>query len=717
MRRWAEFILARRKWVVTFWVAVSFIGGSVSGMATDRLTFDYSLPGEPGSQTAKLINKEFGNGGYTAPYLISVAIPDGDVAKGRAEAVASTFAAVGQRVPGLRIVDEKSTGDPAFHTRDGHTAYAMVFYQASTSASVKPPADKVKAALKQAAPAGAETGFTGIDVLAQGSESSGGPGVLAETLIGALGALAVLAFVFASMLALLPLVIATASIMTTFAILYPLTYVGDFSALIVFLIALVGLGVAIDYSLILVTRWREERDSGTANHEAVILAMETAGRSVMFSGLAVGIGLLSLLVLPVPFMRSVGVGGALIPLASVAATLSLTPALLGGIGPRVDWPRLRREASASRAWTAWARGVVRYRVAAAAVLFLIIAGLSAAFFTMNIGQSTTDSLATDGPAYDALHALENGGVTPGALTPIEVLVSKGQAPEAARELREVDGVAHTLISRETASTSAENTVVIVVPEHETVNNNSVDVVRSVKARSATIPGVIGVTGMGAAQLDFLHGVYGNFPLMLALISLLTFVLLARAFRSLVLALKAVILNLLSLAATFGIMVLFWQEGFGSEAIFGISATGAITFWLPLIVFAFLFGLSMDYEVFILARMREEYDATGSTNEAVVRGIGRTGRLVSSAALILFLAFAALAAGPGTDLKVMATALGFGILLDATLIRSVLTPALVALFGDWNWYMPDWAAKILRVSSTSPRQAAHAPLEPTLDVVN
>ncbi len=196
--------------------------------------------------------------------------------------------------------------------------------------------------------------------------------------------------------------------------------------------------------------------------------------------------------------------------------------------------------------------------------------------------------------------------------------------------------------------------------------------------------------------------------MLALIALLTFVLLARAFRSVLLPIKAVLLNLITLAATLGFMVLFWQHGFGSDAIYGVSATGAVTFWIPLMVFAFLFGLSMDYEVFILARIREEYDEHGATTDgAVVEGIARTGRLVTSAALILFLAFVALSSGPGTDLKLFATALGFGILLDATIVRSLLVPALVSLFGDWNWWMPAGLAKVLRIKPSAPRSEVAA----------
>src|SRR5664279_1893977 len=240
-------------------------------------------------------------------------------------------------------------------------------------------------------------------------------------------------------------------------------------------------------------------------------------------------------------------------------------------------------------------------------------------------------------------------------------------------------------------------VVLAVPSGETVAGASSNVVTRVRSAVGGMPGVVGLAGDGALQQDYLKAVYGNFPLELALIVVITFVLLMRAFRSVVLPLKAVLLNLLSVSAVFGAMVYFWQEGHGSTAVFGVQPTGAITFWLPILVFAFLFGLSMDYEVFILARIREEYDATGSTNRAVVEGLGRTGRLVTSAALILFLSFVALASSPGTDIKVFATGLGVGILLDATLVRALLVPALVAIFGNANWWLPQRAATVLRVA--------------------
>jgi RND superfamily putative drug exporter len=385
----------------------------------------------------------------------------------------------------------------------------------------------------------------------------------------------------------------------------------------------------------------------------------------------------------------------------VAATLSLTPALLGGIGPRVDWPRIRRENVASKAWSGWAARVVRMRWTAAIVSLAILSALLVALSGIKIGLASSDSLAKSGPAYEALQTLENGGETTGNLTPIEVLVSTDQARSAAAELAKVDGVTRAVVPDDEMSNRDGKSVVVLVPDAETVNATSVDVVNRVSDRAKDLPGVIGITGIGPTQIDFLNAVYGNFPLMFTIIALLTFVLLVRSFRSLLLPLKAVLLNLVSLGATYGLVVLFWQYGYGSEAVFDIEETGAITFWVPLLIFAFLFGLSMDYEVFILARMREEYDATGSTDRAVIQGIGRTGRLVTSAALILFLAFAALAASPPTDIKVMATGLGFGILLDATIIRSLLLPATVSLFGAWNWYLPDGLARILRVPPSHP----------------
>ncbi len=413
------------------------------------------------------------------------------------------------------------------------------------------------------------------------------------------------------------------------------------------------------------------------------------------------ISLIALVVVPVPFLRSMGIAGMLIPLVSVAVVLTLLPALLSSIGPRVDYPRIRKEGTASRGWTAWARLIVRHRVVAAGAALVVLGLLIAPVFGLRIGTSGIDSLSRSGEAYDALTTVTEAGVGPGVLTPIEVLVPPAQADAAAVAAAGVDGV-----QLAAAGTPGRDlTVVDVVPAEATVDSSGNVVVDGVRtAVERAVDGPVLVTGAGATVEDYFTAVYDKFPYVLLLIALVTYVLLMRTFRSVLLPLKAVVLNLLSLAAVFGAVVFFWQDGHGSGLVFDVTATGAITFWLPVLIFAFLFGLSMDYEVFILARMREEYDATADTSAAVVTGLGRTGRLVTSAALILFFAFAALASAPGTDIRVLGTALGVGILIDATVVRALLVPALVGLFGRYNWWLPPGLARVLRVepSPLAPR---------------
>jgi RND superfamily putative drug exporter len=399
-----------------------------------------------------------------------------------------------------------------------------------------------------------------------------------------------------------------------------------------------------------------------------------------------------------------GIAGMLIPLVSVAVVLTLLPALLSSVGPRIDYPRIRKEGTASRGWTAWGRMIVEHRFVATAVAMVLLALLIIPVFSLKIGQSGLESQARSGPRYDTLQTLSDGGVGTGILTPIDVLVPASEAAAAAEAARDVDGVQLAVVG----TTQGDQALVDVLPTDVTVDSDGTAVVDDVRtAIDEAVTGDVGVTGLGATVEDYFSAVYDKFPFVLALIALITFVLLVRTFRSVLLPIKAVLLNLLSLAAVFGSVVYFWQLGHGSDALFSVSATGAITFWLPVLIFAFLFGLSMDYEVFILARMREEYDRTGDTSIAVITGMGRTGRLVTSAALILFFAFAALASSPGTDIKVLGTALGVGILIDATIVRALLVPALVSAFGRWNWWLPNWLARALFVEP-SPLPARRTP---------
>src|SRR4051812_22966693 len=403
---------------------------AASGKTTDRLTFDFSLPGQPGHETHLQINKIYGNGGENQPSLLVLQSPN-PIPQPAADAA---FAKVQADVPESRVVGAAQTNDPTFVRDGGRVQYALAFWPTPSGFTI-PTLDELKTSLQAAAPAGTSAQTTGLAELSTADGADSGPSVLVETLLGALGALVVLAFVFASFMALVPLLIAAVSILTTFLVLLGVTYITDVSFIVQFLVSLIGLGVAIDYSLLVVNRWREERAKGRDNHDAVVVAVETAGHAVVFSGVTVAIGLAALVVLPVPFLRSIGFGGLLIPLVSTAVTLTLLPALLGGIGPKVDWPRIRNEAVASRGWTAWARMIVRHRWVAAIVATGLLVLLIIPLFGISIGLAKSDSLAKSGPAYEALQTVERSGVPTGVLTPIEVLVDQDAAPAVVDPLK------------------------------------------------------------------------------------------------------------------------------------------------------------------------------------------------------------------------------------------------------------------------------------------
>jgi RND superfamily putative drug exporter len=695
-----RFVLAHKRIVTTFWILVTLVGIATVGSSTSAFSKKFSVPGREGFVTNTNILRLYGNGGQNAPLVPVVTLPAGVSVSSPAvrSGLLHIESQLRQALPGARTASFASTGNKAFVSADGRTTFVLAYPRPDNEAF----GDNTRAAKTAAAVlagdtiAGAPVHVTGVDALAQQTGGSGGPGVFLESLLGGLGALLVLAFVFASLNAFVPILMAIVSILTTFLVLWGVTAFADVSMIVEFLVALIGLGVAIDYSLLVVVRWREERAHGHDGEEAVIRAMQTAGRAVVFSGTTVAIGLLAMIVLPLPFLRSIGFAGMLIPLVSVIVAITLLPVVLAKLGNRLDWPHRRSDDQASRAWTRWAQLVVRRRWIAAAGATVLLAALVLAATNLQPGSANIDALSKHGDARGGLVALERSGIGSGALEPIEVLAPAGGAQRVAATLSTVPGVHGAFSAGGPAWQRGGTAIIDAIPVADGSSSAGRDTITAVRgAAHASVPDVR-VGGIGAQNDDFVSAIYGSFPAMIALIAVLTFLLLARAFRSLLLPLKAVILNVISVAAAWGVITLIWQDGHGSSLLWGIPATHSVTAWIPLMVFAFLFGLSMDYEVFILARMREEYDRTGSTDVAVVRGIGRTGRLVTSAALILFLAFVSMASGPQTDVKVFATGLAAGILLDATVIRALFVPAVVSLFGRWNWWLPAWPARWLRV---------------------
>ena len=691
-------VLRHRKLIVCVWILLAVVGAWAASSIDDHLSKSFDAPGRPAFEANKEIVETYGNGGLIAPFVLVADPSEGTLAGGGNEAAfAAAAKEVAVAVPGSRLAGPGAGGPAkAFESADGKVGYALIYPPPGPEAP-----DKNEGALTAVQDAAARQSVggeplrvTGIEALSEDS-GGGGAGLLIETLIGALGALIVLALVFGSWLAIVPLIIAGASILTTFALLRLLAEITQVSFVVQFLVGLIGLGVAIDYSLLVVFRWREQRAGGATGEAAVVAAMGTAGHAVAVSGVTVGIGLLAMVVVPVPFIRSIGFGGLMIPIVSVLAALTLLPIVLAGIGERLDRRHnVDRDAQAGAFWTRWSTWVVRRRWPAAIAGVAVLAALAAVALGLNPGQPAVGSLSAGGEAKTALTSLEDGGVEAGVLTPIEVITRKSDAGADARKLAAVDGVEQVLAPTGEQWERGGTALLAVVPRSDSGSSAGRDTLERVRDLEPDLPGDGKVGGPAAQDRDLTEAIYSSFPLMVAIIALVTFGLLARSQRSIVLPIKAIALNVLSIGAAFGIVVLIWQKGIGSDLIGGVPATGAIVNWVPLAIFAFLYGLSMDYEVFILSRIREEYDRTGSTDEAVVRGVGRTGRLVTSGALILFLAFVALASGPSIEIKVFATGLAAGIALDATVVRMLVVPAVVSLLGDANWWLPGWARRLV-----------------------
>ncbi len=698
LARLARALLRHRRRVVLLWLALTIVGVALVGPIAGRLSSSTTFPGLPSYEAGLAIARTYGNGGNNSPTVVVVTLPRGERVESPSglATVSATFAGLG-RDRSLRVVSYATVRDPRLVSDGGRAALGLVFGDANAPSSAT-----LAAQLRARAPTGVTVAATNLTGLYD-APGSGGIGVLGEVVIGSIGALVVLVLVFGSLLAVVPLLVAVVSILATFLALGALTTVTDVSQLVEYLVSLIGLGIAIDYSLLIVTRWREERARGRSNDDAVVVAVASAGRTVVFSGVTVAVGLFSLVLLPVPFLRSLGYGGLLIPLVTVVAAVTLLPVLLGSWGPRLDRHneravrRQRRAGQASRAWTAWTRAVIRHRALAATAALVVLGVLLAIACGIRVGEARPTSVARSGSAEQGLVHLERAGFPTGVIQPMEILVpDKGNPAALAARLRRIPGVDTAVAPTGPAWRKGATALVDVLPTYPTSSSADEATVAAVRATVARVAPGAQVAGDGPEEADVVHAYYSRFPLIVAIVALISLLALARAFRSAVLPVKAVLLNVLSVGAAYGALVLVWQHGYGSQPLWGIPANGVVVDFVPLVVFAFLFGLSMDYEVFILSRIKEAHDAGRSTDDAVVEGLGRTGRLVTSAAIILFLAFAALAAGPSVPVKVFATGMAVGILLDATVVRALLVPALVSLLGRWNW----WPARNRRRTPTS-----------------
>jgi RND superfamily putative drug exporter len=717
LERLAKLVVRHRRLVVAGWIVLTLFGAYSAARVSNRWLEQFSIPGYPAYEANQRVLGTFGNGAQAPD--VAVFTSKGDVT--RAPGLGQALARFARVHPGFRVSSFFSTGSRAYVSRDRHTTFAELYPPGQEGFSADDRLGLVRDALTAAVPPGVHVNVTGVDAL-YSSESSGasGPSVLTEALIGAAGALVILLFVFGTLPAVaMPLTIALASILNTFTLIWALTYLTSVSLIVQYLVALVGLGVAIDYALLMIFRFREELGRGEDVEAAVVQTMTHAGRSVIVSGSTVAIGLLSMVIIPIPVIRSIGIGGMLIPAVSVIAAITLLPAMLSLLGHRINrlrvMPRRLVETTDPDAgfWGRWARLVVRRPlvlggIGAALVALLLVPGLQ-------LRPADPEAKDLAGRASDqgvvGFRQLTSAGISPGVVQPFVILAER--SPTASDLHRVVAQLDRTPGIAGAAAPSSWRRDDLALVEAFPATDSSSGAAQATIARldDHVLPSLhselgdrmkLTLGGVAPENRDFVHAVYGKFPYVLGFVFLLTFVLLMRAFRSVFLPVKAIALNLVSLGAAFGIIVFVFQQGHGAESIWGVHATNSIISWIPLMIFAFLYGLSMDYEVFMLTRMREAYDETGDTNAAITLGLARTGKLVTSAALVLMFAFFVLSTGPGVDIKQFGIGLAAGIVFDATVIRALLVPAIMRLAGRWNWWLPAPVGRLLLVRAPTPR---------------
>jgi len=430
----SRWVVRHRLWVGLFWLAITIVGAVLAPSVSGRLKGGNTV-NTAAYRADQQIAASYG-GATSDPGVVTLNLPAGQTvtSPGVSDELAAVDAAVAGVVSGSRVVSYTNTGGSPVLVGAGGTSAIMLVYPPGQGKDIDSTAvDAITQAARSAAPS-LSVGGTSLKSLAEGTTtSSGNSSVLAELLVGGLGALVVLAWVFGSFLALVPLMMAVISVLTMQLLIYGLSFLMPASSplnpAVQYIVALLGLGLSIDYSLLVVTRWREERRAGRPNDEAVRVAMRRAGHSVWFSGLVTSLGLFALVVVPNSLVRGIGISGLFIPSTATLVALTLLPAILSKVGPRMDWPRRRSSGEASRFWTWWSHRVIRHRVVAAVLGLGILGGLAAVTLTINVSQPTSSALASSGSYTDGLHTLQADGFPSGTLTAVPIyLPHAGDAP-------------------------------------------------------------------------------------------------------------------------------------------------------------------------------------------------------------------------------------------------------------------------------------------------
>ena len=526
-----------------------------------------------------------------------------------------------------------------------------------------------------------------------------------ELYFGLPAALVILVLVFGALVAaVVPLLVALFSIGIALGLAALFSQGFDLSVFLFQMTTVMGLAIATDYGLFIVSRYREERAIGRTELDAITAAGATASRAVLFSGMAFVLAMSGLLLVPDSILRSLGVGAMTVGLVSVVAALTLVPALLGLLGDRVNAlrvPFLGRAVDSAgtegRFWSRIARAVMRRPVVSLVASVVVLLAAAAPVLDLRLSQAGLRSFPDEAPSKAGFLALveEFGvGTVDSALVVVEGDVESPPLEAAiSRLVGELESNPAFRQPEVEISPDRQLALVEALVVGDSRDAQAVDAVKQL--RTSTVPDVFGeldarvfVTGETAEEIDYTALMTDWLPRIIAFVLVLSFVLLTVAFRSVVLSAKAIVLNLLSVGAAYGLMVLVFQHGIGNE-IFGLRETNLVTTWVPLFLFTVLFGLSMDYHVFLLSRIRERYLQTGNNEEAVAHAVATTARVITGAALIIIVVFAGFASGDLAETQQVGFGVGVALLIDATIVRCVLVPASMTLLGEWNWYLPSW----------------------------
>ena len=715
---WTRFVLRHRWIVLGAWLAVLLAGGAASSGLSKLLSNEFTVPGTDSEEARTIMRERFGQRD-DGSFLVVFRVPD-----------STDPATRGALRAALR---RGATAVEGGRAQPLQTASRTVVFGTIGSPLELTEGKRATPAVRRAVgrPADAETWVSGTPAIQADLDPIFADDLLKGEAIALPVALIVLLAVFGLSLAvLIPFAMAACTITATLGIVWIVAHYMTTAIYVTNLVQLIGLGIAIDYSLLVVYRFREELARTESKDEAIVQTMATAGRAVVFSGATVAIGLALLLFMPLPFMQSMGVGGFLIPLMSIVAASTLQPALLSVFGRRgtrrlhvadfvrdrlrVPLPRLAGAADPERGfWARLARSIMRTPVAYLAVGATVLVAAAVPVLDLELTPGSASGTPQSPESIRGFNVLRRA-VGPGALAPTQIVVEarggsvvdarhKGALAELVARVRRDPEVARVEFAPRPPYVlpGGRYGYVSVAGRHEYGAHEAQQFARRLRSEIVPSvdfpPGTRVLAGGGPPQgIDFLDRSYGAFPWLVIAVLVLTYLTLMRAFRSLILPLKAVLLNLLAIGATYGLLVIVFKYGVGAD-LFGLYQFDQVEGWIPIFLFAMLFGLSMDYEVFLVSRMREFWDEGYTNEEAVAHGLERTGRIVTAAAIIMCAAFAGFAAGSIVGLQEFGLGLAIAIFIDATLIRAILVPALMKLFGRWNWWLPKRVARVVRVA--------------------